>query len=326
MAVYTHLSGNELRGHLERFNVGDLVEAKGVSGGTVNTIYDVSTTEGRYILRILEERTVTDARFEESLIMHLAERGLVVPRMMEAEGGVGHILSINANQQLSLFEYLPGRELAVFELTDHHAEQIGEFLGAMHVAAVGLRRRRRNRFSPQRVDLLLKRCQAAMEGDPRASDLDWLARQLALCQWPRHLTRGVIHGDLFVDNARFHKGILCGVLDFEMASNGPLAYDIAVAMMDWCFSSGEFDAGRGRALVSGYLKRRELDNGERAQLFSLCVYAACRFTITRFYDFEVRTRPEAQRKYKDYRHFLGRMKSLMALSADRFNEVVFQPE
>ena len=163
-----------------------------------------------------------------------------------------------------------------------------------------------------------------MEGDERATDLDWLATELSRCEWPRYLKRGVIHGDLFVDNARFHKGVLCGVLDFEMASNGPLAYDIAVAIMDWCFSSGEFDADRASALVTGYRRKRELDKFEQSQLLSLCVYAACRFTITRFYDFEVRVRPDAERKYKDYRHFLARTKSLLALSADTFNELVFR--
>ncbi len=322
MAVYTHLSEQDLREHLRQFDVGELVDAQGVSGGTINTIYDVNTTSGRYILRILEDRSVTDARFEENLIIHLSDRGLVVPRMIETNQD-GCIISITPRQQLSLFEYLPGREVAVFEVGEDHARQIGKFLGRMHVAAEGIRRRRRNRFSPERVTLILQRCIKAMEGDPRAVDLERISDELKRHSWPRHLKRGIIHGDLFIDNARFHQGTLCGVLDFEMASMGPLAYDVAVAIADWCFAHDQFMPMRARALVSGYLTNRAFSEGERDALFALCRYAICRFTITRFYDFEVRTRPEAQRVYKDYRHFMARMVSLAQMSAEEFAGAVF---
>ena len=323
MAVYTHLSEQDIRDHLRQFNVGDLLQARGVSAGTINTIYDVSTTSGRYILRILEDRTATDARFEEKLIVHLADRGLVVPRMIAA-GEESYVVSINRRQQLSLFEYLPGREIGVFEVNDEHAYQIGQFLGAMHLAASGLRRRRRNRFSPERIRLLLQRCVKAMDDDDRLADLMFLSDELRRHGWPRHLKRGIIHGDLFVDNARFARGRLCGVLDFEMASTGPLCYDIAVAISDWCFRQDEFVSSRANRLLCGYLEQRELTKNERSALFDLCHYAICRFTITRFYDFEVRSRPEANRIYKDYRHFLARLDSLSELTPEEFNEIVFE--
>src|SRR6478672_806690 len=107
MAVYTHLSERDLRQHLRPFRLGELLEAKGISAGTINTIYEVNTTRGRFILRILENRTSTDARFEEALLARLAERDLMVPRMMGA-GKRGCVLQIGPRQLLSVFQYLPG--------------------------------------------------------------------------------------------------------------------------------------------------------------------------------------------------------------------------
>ena len=78
MAVYTHLNDRALRAHLRPFRVGDLVEARGVAAGTIITIYDVSTTRGHYILRILENRSGTDARFEEAPDQALAYAARVV--------------------------------------------------------------------------------------------------------------------------------------------------------------------------------------------------------------------------------------------------------
>src|SRR6185312_11644456 len=127
MAVYTHLNDRALRAHLRPFRVGDLLEAKGVAAGTINTIYDVNTTRGHYILRILENRSSTDAHFEEALLKRLAERGLVVPRMIEA-GKRGCVIEIAPRQMLSVFQFLPGREIGVFEVSPQHVAQVGRFL------------------------------------------------------------------------------------------------------------------------------------------------------------------------------------------------------
>ncbi len=321
MAVYTHLSERALRQHLRPFQLGELIEARGVSAGTINTIYDVSTTRGRYILRILEDRAPSDSKFEEALLAHLSDRGLAVPRMMDA-GRLGRVISIAPRQQLSVFQYLPGREVGVFEVRAEHAMQVGEFLAPMHVATRGFRRRRRNRFDPQRIARILERCVAGIADSSQVRDLRILALELVRHHFPAELPRGIIHGDLFIDNARFTRNRLVGVLDFEMASSGPFAYDLAVAIVDWGFLKDRFDADRARAVVEGYEAGRRLEPAERGHLYDLCRFAATRFATTRFYDFEVRTRREAHRRYKDYRHFLARLAALKDLGPSEFRNVV----
>ena len=93
MAVYTELTDQELRKFVNHFALGELVRAHGIAAGTINTIYDLTTTQGHYILRILEGRTRAEAQFEERLIEHLIAKGLRVPRMMPGRRG-GAILSI----------------------------------------------------------------------------------------------------------------------------------------------------------------------------------------------------------------------------------------
>ncbi len=321
MAVYTHLSERALRQHLRPFQLGELIEARGVSGGAINTIYDVSTTRGRYILRILEDRTSTDSRFEDALLKHLADRSLPVPRMMEA-GKLGRVIPITPRQQLSVFQYLPGREMGVFEVRPDHARQVGEFLADLHLATRTFRRRRRNRFDPSRIARILERCVAGIRESAQVRDLRILALELVRHHVPAELPFGIVHGDLFVDNARFSRGRLVGVLDFEMASNGPYAYDLAVAIGDWGFLQDRFVPENARALVSGYESRRRLEASERGHLYELCRFAATRFATTRFYDFEVRARRDAQRLYKDYRHFLARLAALKDLGPHGFRNQV----
>ena len=59
MAVYTHVSAEALSTFLTRYDVGDLVSAKGIAEGVENSNYLVDTTKGRFILTLYEKRVDT---------------------------------------------------------------------------------------------------------------------------------------------------------------------------------------------------------------------------------------------------------------------------
>jgi homoserine kinase type II len=322
MAVYTKLSDNALRQFLKTFRVGDLISAKGVSAGTINTIYDIQTTTGRYILRILENRKFVDAQFEASLLQQLAKAGLTVPKMMEA-GKLGAVVPFGPRQQLSIFQFLPGRDMGVFEVAPDHVRQVGQFLASMHQVTARLTMRRRNRFAPERIRHILSLCLAApAKNAEQREHLKILKKQVEVFEFNRALPRAVVHGDLFIDNVRFNCGKLCGVIDFEMASSGPLIYDLAVAICDWGFLHDRFMPERTKALLRGYQSKRALRDVEKSALYDTVCFAAARFAITRFHDFELNTQPDVQRMYKDYRHFFSRLQSLLHLGREKFADIV----
>ena len=45
---------------------------------------------------------------------------------------------------------------------------------------------------------------------------------------------GIIHGDLFVDNAIFKDDKLTCVFDFSDSCNGDFLFDLAVVALSWC--------------------------------------------------------------------------------------------
>ena len=77
MAVYTHVSAEALGEFLTRYDVGELVSAKGIAEGVENSNYLVDTTTGRFILTLYEKRVEAgDLPFFMALLDHLDAKGL----------------------------------------------------------------------------------------------------------------------------------------------------------------------------------------------------------------------------------------------------------
>ena len=53
--------------------------------------------------------------------------------------------------------------------------------------------------------------------------------------WPEKLPKGIIHGDLFIDNIFFKKNKLSGIIDFYFAANDYFMYEIAICINALCF-------------------------------------------------------------------------------------------
>jgi homoserine kinase type II len=118
----------------------------------------------------------------------------------------------------------------------------------------------------------------------------------------RRATQGIIHGDLFRDNVLWADDRISAILDFEQASGGSLAYDLAVCINDWCWS-GAPRIDLAVSLIAGYEQVRPLTEGDRVALPIELRASAARFTITRITDVYLAkvTNPE-----KDFRDFLAR--------------------
>lgn len=319
MAVYTHLAHSELVHYARRFGLGALRRARPIAEGSINSLYALDTASGRFALRILEGRPPRDAAFEAAALRCLAAGGLAVaePRLTRTHAAV---LSRNQRQQVSVFPWLPGRTLQARAIRPLHLWQVGEFLARMHLMLRGLRRTRANAFAPQCLRRLWERC-LAVASSPQRRDLERLRPQLVrdFSPW---LPAGLVHGDVFVDNVHFARHQLVAVLDFEMMAAGPWLYDIAVVVFAWCFAGARLNGDRIAALITGYETVRALAPIERRALYDLCQFAAARFTVSRFWDFEVRRRPEAHRAHKDYGEALERLLALRQVGAARFRSFI----
>jgi homoserine kinase type II len=283
MAVYTDVTDEEINEFLAGYGLGTLLSYKGIAEGVENSNFLLHTSKGYFILTLYEKRVVAaDLPFFLNLMEHLAARGLTCPQPVRSRGG--GTLGRLANRPAAIVTFLDG--VWIRRPNAAHCGAVGEALAQLHLAGADFAMTRRNGLSVEGWRLLFE--SAASRADLVQGGLrEAVATELARLEssWPRHLTQGVIHADLFPDNVFFLGDRLSGLIDFYFACTDALAYDVAVCLNAWCFEPDHsYNMTKGRALLHGYMRKRALSAPEIAALPVLCRGAALRFLLTRLVD------------------------------------------
>ena len=88
MAVYTQVPAEALQSFLARYDVGELVSAKGIAEGVENSNFLLHTESGAFILTLYERRVAPeDLPFFLGLMEHLAGQGLTCPMPVKTRAG-----------------------------------------------------------------------------------------------------------------------------------------------------------------------------------------------------------------------------------------------
>lgn len=306
---------------LDEANVSEILGAFGLSpvaylghepiaAGTINTNLCVETSAGRRFLRVNEGKSADDVAREAAIVGHVAAAGVSTP-VPYPDVTTGQPYARWRGQIVSLFPWLPGRTLARADVTAQHAGQVGRALGRLHRAGATFPDHRPSRYEPAEIDRRVQKIEAVAIplGDPLLTDaLALLKPELAALARDRwsDLPAGLIHGDLFIDNVLFDGDEMVALLDFEQASWGRLAYDLAVTTLAFGFGRDDFRRDVVRALIDGYAEERPLGVDERAGFGPELRFVACRFAVTRITDVYLK-RGAGAAPGKDFRRYLHRL-------------------
>jgi homoserine kinase type II len=209
-----------------------------------------------------------------------------------------------------VFETMGGEEVCQAMVDPPRARAVGALVARAHAAAQGFPRRRGGRFQRQDVRQRLEEV-AALDRPELRDAVGVLRDELDGLDARRDsLPLGVIHGDLFRDNVRWEGDRVVGILDWESASDGELVFDLAVAILAWCYGE-DLDRRLVDQIREGYEALRPLEPREAAAFGAALREAAVRFTVTRITDYHLRDAEQV--KQKDWRRFYDRLRAVAAL-------------
>jgi homoserine kinase type II len=309
MAQFRTLSADDVRGILAAFSLAGYRAHQPIAVGTINTNLRVETAGGPLFLRINEGKSEDDVRREADIVAHAAARG--VPTPVPCADAAGALYVRWGVELVSLFPWVAGRTLARGEVTPAHAAAVGAALAKLHLASDGMADHRPGRYEPPEIGARLARV-AALGRPELTSAVSVLAPELARLERERaiDLPAGIIHGDLFIDNVMYDDaGRLTALIDFEQASWGRLAYDLAVTTLAFGFGRDDFRVDVVRALVGAYTAARPVTGAERAAFGAELCFVACRFAITRITDVHLK-RAAGAAPGKNYQRYLDRLASV----------------
>jgi homoserine kinase type II len=306
MAVYTELSFEQADRFVQALGRGRLQGLQGIAAGIENTNYFVDTDRGAWVLTLFERLSPEQLPFYLRCMQHLARHGLPVPEpQADASGQILHQL---AGRPAALLNRLPGHHVEAPDLA--HIAQVGEVLARLHLAGADFTLHQPHLRG---LDWWLQTAPQVLPhlDAPRAellrSELQFQCG-VAESAAARALPRGLIHADLFRDNAVFAprdgSDTLSGLFDFFFAGIDCLAFDIAVCLNDWCIdaASGRLIEEQAAAFCTAYEGVRKLHGTELRLMPAMRRAAALRFWLSRLWDWYL-PRDAALLQPKDPDHF-----------------------
>jgi len=289
MSVYTELSQADFENILAGYELGALHSFEGIAAGIENSNFFIDTKgeqgAGRYVLTVFERMDEHELPYFMRLMKHLSHHGLSCPDVMVRRDGelIFDTGSEHGGKKGCIVSCLSGRTLD--ELNMAQLEASGRALALLHLAGANFGERRENPTGMAWLEETIDGMMADVEehyGEGAALLLfDELGFQR---EQSFDLPKGVIHGDLFVDNILFEGDMVTGIIDFYYAHDAAYAMDIAISLNAQAVLLGPDDRERMQAFLSGYESMRRLSDAEKAALPVLLRLGALRFWTSRLFD------------------------------------------
>ncbi len=298
MAVYTKLAKAELIDHLKQYQIGELVDFKGIVAGIDNSNFIVRTSQAKFILTIFESRiNDQDLPFFIELTNHLAKHQICCPKPIANRSG--EFLTKLKAKSSTIVTFLEGKMLETLDcglynsINQNHCFEIGKITAQMHLAVADFKMTRKNDLGVTNFSsFFAKFSHFVDEFKPNLKNkINSLIKDIGQKWQNLNLPSGVIHSDLFPDNVFFdydqnNLPKVSGVIDFYFAANDLFIYDFACITNAWCFDGeNKFVGENFENLIRGYQSVRLFQEQEIKTLQISLIAASLRFLLTRLHDY-----------------------------------------
>ncbi len=309
MAVYTKISQKEINTINKNFNIEKIISFKGIKQGIENTNYLLRSKKKKYILTIFEKRVFPkEIPFFMKLMDNLNNSKINCPKPLKTKNNK-YLIKLK-DKPACIVSFLEGKDKKILKINDCYT--IGKTIARMHVVTKKIKLKRKNSMGVRNLKPLLESIKFKSK---KFSNLKiFLKNNLKDINknWPKKLPKGIIHGDLFIDNIFFKKKKLSGIIDFYFAANDYFMYEIAICINALCFDQkkGKFkmNSNKIKNLFKGYESVKKISLKEKKSINTLCRGAALRYLLTRLYDYS-NTPKTALIKIKDPNEYYQKLLS-----------------
>ena len=308
MAVYTKINDKDISIINKKFKLGRNVKFHGIKKGIENTNYLIKTEKKKFILTIFEKRVnSSDLPFFINLMNSLNAKKVICPKPLKDNNG--KFLFKLKNKDACIVSFLAGKDKSNLQIKNCY--DIGKEVAKLHNITKNFKIYRSNSLGLKKLDQLFNSIKFR-KSKLILSYKNFLIENLNYIKrnWPKKLPKGIIHGDLFIDNIFFRKNKFSGFIDFYFSANDFYAYELAICINALCFDKKKLkfilNKKKVNHLIKGYETVRKISQTEKDSINILCKGAAIRYLLTRAFDY-INTPKTALIKIKDPREYYQKL-------------------
>ena len=315
MAVYTKINKKDIDSINNQFEMEKIMHFKGIKKGIENTNYLLKTKKNKFILTIFEKRVSNrEIPFFMKLMEILNNSNINCPKPLKSRKG-SHLINLK-NKKACIVSFLNGKDKIKLNL--NNCFEVGKVIANIHKITKKINISRKNSMGIRNLKPLLESIKFKSK---KLSNLKvFLKNNLTDINknWTEKLPKGIINGDLFIDNIFFKKNKLSGIIDFYFAANDYFMYEIAICINALCFDNKkrkfQMNHKKIKNLIKGYESVKKISTKEKKSINILCRGAALRYLLTRLYDYS-NTPKTALIKIKDPNEYYQKLLSHNNLSS-----------
>lgn len=288
MAQYTTLSPEELTDIVSHYAIGNILLLEDIPGGFGNSNFKLTTADGVYLLKICDEKNIAELRMQIELLAHLQQHSY--PTVYPISLKSGDMLHITSDYNVMIYPFLEGKTP---DPSRDVLKQIGNALARLHNISPLTGLPRFPMGIAQITPFLEEVKNTNIHSHPFItwlnSELEWIKPEL-----DKTLPKGLLHGDLFLDNTLFDGDKMVAILDFEEACHDTLLIDVAMTIIGCCYTNQhQLNISSVHGFLNTYNALRPLTNEEWDSLDCFVHYAALSIAFWRFRQYNIR-HPDAE--------------------------------
>ena len=232
MAVYTKINNKDLSTINKQYKTKKFVSFKGIKKGIENTNYLLNSKNEKYILTIFEKRvSKKEIPFFMKLMDQLSNSKINCPKPLR-NFKKNYLFKLK-NKTACIVSFLKGKDKKILNLKNCY--DIGKMVAEMHSSTKKIKLYRKNSMGIPNLNSLFKSIKFKSK---KFTNIEKFLKTNFIDikkKWPKKLPKGIIHGDLFIDNIFFKNNKLSGIIDFYFAANDYYMYEIAICVNALCF-------------------------------------------------------------------------------------------